>query len=126
MDVEHGSVTMKPTRWFIFVAAILSAWATLLRAGTFEETVAPVLERRCVVCHGPALQNGQVRLDTLSPDFINDTEAAKTWKVPSHRAHRQLTFLRRSHFYFINFSFQTHHPIEPIFVRGMAQYAARF
>ena len=71
---------MKPIRWFVFVAAILLGWATLLRAGTFEESVAPVLERRCVVCHGPALQQGQVRLDTLSPDFINDTKAAKTWK----------------------------------------------
>ena len=71
---------MRPVRWFVFVAAFFVAWVAHSRAATFEEAVAPVLERRCVVCHGAALQQGRVRLDTLSPDLINDTKAARTWK----------------------------------------------
>ena len=48
-------------------------------ATSFETTVAPVLEKRCVVCHGPTAQNAKVRLDNLSADLLNDRRAAETW-----------------------------------------------
>ena len=71
---------MRLDRWFVFVAAFFVAWVAHSRAATFEEAVVPVLERRCVACHGPTVQQSRVRLDTLPPDFINDTKAARTWK----------------------------------------------
>ncbi len=51
-----------------------------LGAATFESAVAPVLERRCVVCHGPETRNADVRLDNLSTDLVNDRRAAETWR----------------------------------------------
>lgn len=44
----------------------------------FDKLVKPVLESRCVKCHGPEKQKGKLRLDTLSPDLF-DPRAAETW-----------------------------------------------
>ena len=51
----------------------------VLAAADFESAVAPVLERRCVSCHGPETRNADVRLDNLSPDLLRDRRAAETW-----------------------------------------------
>ena len=52
---------------------------SLLSAADFKNDVRPVLLRRCVACHGPKDVNGNVRLDTLSTDLVNDSAAAETW-----------------------------------------------
>ena len=63
-----------------------AAIGLLLPAGSvwgavdFESAVAPVLERRCVSCHGPEIRNADVRLDNLSPDLLHDRRAAETWR----------------------------------------------
>ncbi len=38
-----------------------------------------ILERHCIACHGPAVQNANLRLDNLSKDIVNDRRAAETW-----------------------------------------------
>ena len=38
-----------------------------------------MLEEYCIKCHGADKQKGDVRLDTLSTDFLNDRRAAEIW-----------------------------------------------
>ena len=38
---------------------------------TFKNDVEPVLTRACVQCHGPEVQEGNVRIDTLNPDLLH-------------------------------------------------------
>ena len=46
---------------------------------SFEKEILPVLKANCVKCHGANKQKGDVRLDTLSTDFLNDRRAAEIW-----------------------------------------------
>ena len=62
--------------WFLFSVIVL---CRPVEAATFSAEVRPILERRCVRCHGQKEQNGDVRLDTLSPDLINHPADAETW-----------------------------------------------
>ncbi len=62
--------------------------ATALSAASFEDAVAPVLERRCVGCHGAQAQNGGLRLDTLSHDIAGDRRAAERWRDVLHAVNR--------------------------------------
>jgi hypothetical protein len=48
-------------------------------AADFERDVKPILRKKCVSCHGPDEVNGDVRLDTLSPDLVKNAPAAETW-----------------------------------------------
>ena len=48
-------------------------------AADFEKDVKPILMKKCVSCHGPDEANGDVRLDTLSPDLLKNAAAAETW-----------------------------------------------
>ena len=41
----------------------------------FETQIRPILEARCFDCHGPDLQRGDIRLDTLDPDLVNGGDA---------------------------------------------------
>jgi uncharacterized membrane protein len=45
----------------------------------FEKEVRPVLQQYCFSCHGPEKQKGKLRLDTLSPDLVNERSAAEHW-----------------------------------------------
>lgn len=45
----------------------------------FKHEVYPVLKKHCFKCHGPEKQKSDLRLDTLSPDLLNDRPAAETW-----------------------------------------------
>lgn len=45
----------------------------------FERDVLPILKSHCVRCHGPELQESNIRLDTLSTDLINDRAATENW-----------------------------------------------
>jgi len=47
-------------------------------AGSFEETIRPILSRSCFECHGPQKSKGDLRLDRLAPNF--SVEATReTW-----------------------------------------------
>ena len=48
-------------------------------AEVFERTVQPILQRRCVMCHGEAVASAGVRLDSLSSDVAGNRRAAETW-----------------------------------------------
>lgn len=58
---------------------LATASAGLWAAESFETSVRPVLQQRCVMCHGEAIANAGVRLDTLSGDLAGDRRAAETW-----------------------------------------------
>ena len=45
----------------------------------YTKEILPVLKANCVKCHGADKQKGDVRLDTLSTDFLNDRRAAEIW-----------------------------------------------
>ena len=53
--------------------------AAPLSAADFDRDVKPILLKKCVSCHGPDEANGDVRLDTLSPDLVKNAPAAETW-----------------------------------------------
>lgn len=45
----------------------------------FQRNVYPILRKHCFKCHGPEKQKSDLRLDTLSPDLLNNRPAAETW-----------------------------------------------
>jgi hypothetical protein len=52
--------------------------ATVFAENDFEESVKPVLAKRCFRCHGPEKHKGKLRLDQLDPDMVNGI-GAETW-----------------------------------------------
>ena len=50
-------------------------------APNFQRDVLPVLQSRCIRCHGPEEQNSDMRLDDLSTDLLNDRRAAENWNA---------------------------------------------
>ena len=50
----------------------------------FKSTVLPILENKCFVCHGPDVQEADIRLDNLSTDFLTDRAAATAWHEAMH------------------------------------------
>ena len=50
-----------------------------IKSISFEKEILPVLKANCVKCHGADKQKGDVRLDTLSTDLLNDRRAAEIW-----------------------------------------------
>lgn len=49
-------------------------------AKRFNTTILPILKAKCFVCHGEETQEAEVRLDTLSIDFVNDRASVQTWQ----------------------------------------------
>lgn len=45
----------------------------------FAKDVLPVLQVRCIKCHGPEKEEGNIRLDSLSIDIQNDRSALEHW-----------------------------------------------
>lgn len=64
--------------WTPILALCLIA-SSAAGADTFQQSVRPILERRCVMCHGEALSQAGVRLDNLSNDLVEDRRAGETW-----------------------------------------------
>jgi mono/diheme cytochrome c family protein len=50
----------------------------LLDAGKYKKLIQPFLTQHCVRCHGPQLQEGKLRLDTLPTNFTA-SESARHW-----------------------------------------------
>ena len=46
------------------------------RLGEFRKDIEPVLKAACVECHGPDLQEGNIRIDTLNPDLLHGGDVA--------------------------------------------------
>ena len=59
---------------------ILIATMSPLAAGgsEFERAGLPLLTKHCLECHGPDVQRGKLRLDTLSRT-LTDKDVAATW-----------------------------------------------
>ena len=52
---------------------------------SFARDIKPVLKRLCLGCHGPAKQEGKLRLAPLRPDLVKGTDAlALTSLRPAH------------------------------------------
>ena len=60
------------------VALAAAPGQPLADRATFERQVTPFLQQHCVKCHGAEKQKGDVRLDNLPPDFVNNP-AAGVW-----------------------------------------------
>jgi mono/diheme cytochrome c family protein len=54
----------------------------------FKRDVLPVLQSRCIRCHGPEEQNSDIRLDNLSTDLIKDRRAAENWNAVLNTVNR--------------------------------------
>ncbi len=50
-----------------------------LKLSAFPPDVKAVLQKHCFVCHGEEKQKGDIRLDTLSIDFLKDRAASEIW-----------------------------------------------
>ncbi len=61
-------------------AAAMVCFAAFPAAAVDEERLSGILERHCVVCHGPAVQNADLRLDSLPAQFGGDRRAAEVWQ----------------------------------------------
>lgn len=62
----------------VFFFSPLSAGDEPSDSRTYTETVKPLIQTHCIECHGPETQEGDLRLDTLQPDF-RSREAAAQW-----------------------------------------------
>jgi len=40
----------------------------------FDQSIRPILNRACVACHGEDTQEGNIRIDTLDPDFLHGND----------------------------------------------------
>lgn len=61
---------------FAFVFTITCAPA---HADSFSQNVLPILQEKCLTCHGAEEQNAGVRLDVLSADLVAESKGAETW-----------------------------------------------
>jgi hypothetical protein len=58
---------------------LFCALPTAAFAIDFGTEVLPILQANCIRCHGAELQEGNLRLDTLSTDLLNDRAATEHW-----------------------------------------------
>jgi mono/diheme cytochrome c family protein len=63
------------------LAAAQGAAATPESSREFDAVVRPFLEAHCTACHGEKKQKGDLRLDTLSRDFLNPAAAGHWMEV---------------------------------------------
>ena len=68
-----------------FVAVVLASAVRLCAASgdlpDFDRDVVPILKSRCVGCHGPDVQESNLRLDTLPTDLANNRAAVEHWRM---------------------------------------------
>lgn len=63
----------------LFLATSVSWGGDTTALPDFTKDVLPILQLRCVRCHGPKKQESRIRLDTLSTDLVKDRAAAEHW-----------------------------------------------
>ena len=72
---------MNPTRWLAALICVAMAFV----APAFGQTaVRPFVTAHCVACHGPDVQKGDLRLDTLSADFVQE-DVREAWQAARDR-----------------------------------------
>lgn len=76
---------MSATRKPIFPASLLALLVLLtapvtLLAADFETEVGTFLQTHCVHCHDQATQEGEFRVDTLSPDIGSGPSSNVGWR----------------------------------------------
>jgi mono/diheme cytochrome c family protein len=54
----------------------------------FADEVRPLLETYCYSCHGPTLQSGNIRLDQLSENLVEDRRDAEIWRNSLNKLRR--------------------------------------
>ena len=59
----------------IVVAPLSSLLAAQPPAAEFHRSIQPLLQQRCVQCHGPETQEADLRIDQLDPDLLNGPDA---------------------------------------------------
>ena len=62
---------------FLAIGSVFTS-ATAYGANDFEQSVKPILAKRCFRCHGPEKQKGKLRLDQLDPDMLKG-KSTETW-----------------------------------------------
>ena len=67
------------SRKCLIIAALLVVADAHVRAADFRTEVLPVLEEKCVRCHGARKPRGMVRLDNLPSDLVKEPVGAETW-----------------------------------------------
>src|SRR5262249_7461027 len=55
--------------------AVQNSGASAAKAESFEQAVLPFLTKHCLRCHGETLQKGELRINTLSRDFVGGGSA---------------------------------------------------
>ena len=79
LGIRGSSSLMIPRRLKSLILPMFLLPGTSHGAIDFKTQVYPILEAHCFKCHGEKKQKGDLRLDTLSTDFLNDRAAAETW-----------------------------------------------
>jgi uncharacterized membrane protein len=46
----------------------------------YRQSILPILQSRCISCHGPETQEGDIRLDNISRDTFTSSEIVSTWQ----------------------------------------------
>ena len=70
---------MSRSRWCLLACLLgLCVAERPSQASTRDRSVAGILQRHCVACHGPAMQSASVRLDSLSTNLVLDRKTAET------------------------------------------------
>ncbi|MFM7070472.1 MAG: DUF1587 domain-containing protein, partial [Planctomycetota bacterium] len=56
-----------------------SSTAPQTNVAFFKESVAPILTKSCLACHGPNRSEGRLRIDQLNPDLVNGPDVER-WR----------------------------------------------
>ncbi|MEQ8785438.1 MAG: DUF1592 domain-containing protein [Pirellulaceae bacterium] len=66
---------------FLLALLLIAVGGAWLAAAEEEgaKPVAPILQKYCLRCHGPDVQEARIRLDNLSTNLVRDRAAAETW-----------------------------------------------
>lgn len=70
-----------PAQHLIFSVLCCGLASRIISAGEiqFERDILPILQTHCIRCHGPEVQEANVRLDDLSINLIEDRAVTESW-----------------------------------------------
>ena len=70
-----------PAQHLIFFVLCCGLSSRIISAGEiqFERDILPILQTHCIRCHGPEVQEANVRLDDLSINLIEDRAVTESW-----------------------------------------------
>lgn len=70
-----------PAQHLIFFVLCCGLASRIISAGEiqFERDILPILQTHCIRCHGPEVQEANLRLDNLSINLIEDRAVTESW-----------------------------------------------